>query len=97
MEFGMSIFRDMVNVLPDDAIIRIDNDRNIVATHKSRGHNIVTWFKGDGVMWIYRDINFTDIQDLKKFDHMLYDVHWSVGTSCYSGYRKAIAKLIIGE
>ena len=90
------MIRDIMRVMSyyyDDAIVHIDEEGNIVVSHRLRGHNIVTWFKSDGVMWIY-ETDCTDIEVLKTLDHALYDTHWSIGGDCHDDYRKAIAKFV---
>lgn len=94
MEISIFMIRDIMSVRPsDNAIVHIDEDGNIVVSQRYRGHNIVTWFKGDGVMWIY-DTDSTDIDVLKNLDHALYDTHWSMSSDCGEAYRKVITKFI---
>ena len=96
MEISIFMIRDIMSVMShyyDDAIVHIDEEGNIVVSHRYRGHNIVTWFKGDGVMRFY-DTDCVDIEVLKNLEHALYDTHWSTGRDCSEDYRKVIAKFI---
>ncbi len=96
MEFHISLIRDINAVMffSDDAVVHVI-DGNILVSHQFRGHNIVTWFKGDGVMHIYES-DSADIENLKALEHVLYDTHWSIGGDPSMGYWNAV-KAFVGE
>jgi len=78
LEFDISIIRDISDVMSyfgDDATVHVVDD-NIMVSHEYRGHSIVTWFKGDGVMHIY-EADYADIETLEELECALYNTHWS--------------------
>jgi len=54
MEFNIQLIRDIMAVIrKDDATVHVIED-NVLVSHKYCGHDIVAWFKGDGMVYIYK-------------------------------------------
>ena len=96
MKINISIIRDISAVMSsfDAATVHVI-DENVLVSHQFGGHNIVTWFIGNGAMQIYEmDEIPTNIESLDLLDYALYDTHWNIGGDCSKDYINAVQEYV---
>ena len=89
-ESNITLIRDIASVIADNSATVIIENGEVYVSHSLRGHDIITHFKGDGVMNIYR-CSRSDIPNLESFNGILYDTHWT--SSPCMGYRAKLKEL----
>ena len=92
MEFNIQLIRDMMAVIrKDNAIVHVI-ENNVLVSHKYCGHDIVAWFKGDGMVHIYKS-EFVNLDDLRRQKHVFFDTHSCIGKT-HEAYRNKLEEFV---
>lgn len=92
MEFHIQLIRDIMAVIrKDDATVHVIED-NVLVRHNYCGHDIVAWFKGDGLVHIYESKS-VNLDDLRRQKYVYFDTNLYIGKA-HEGYRNKLKELI---
>ena len=94
MEFHIQLIRDIMAVVrKDDATVHVIED-NVLVSHNYCGHDIVAWFKGDGMVYIYKS-KPVNLDDLRRQKYVYFNTHSCIGKT-HEAYRNKL-KAFVGE